>query len=145
MFARNSAKKSASINLTPLVDIIFQLVIFFMLSTSFVKLQALDLFIGEGKESANIAPQNLTYAQKTIRQNSAPILISLTEEGVFIGTEEFNHKSLKSRITKVLEQNPRREVKILSHKGASVQSLVDVVDLVKNAGAVGLVVDRNEE
>ncbi|SDG06180.1 biopolymer transport protein ExbD [Onishia taeanensis] len=60
-------REPVEINLTPLIDVVFLLLIFFMVSTTFETRQALEL---ELPESASAAPAE-----------TAPVVLSITAEG----------------------------------------------------------------
>ncbi len=58
---------SASVNLTPLIDMVFILLIFFLVTASFTKESGIDV--------------DRPTAQTTVRQEQASLIISITKEG----------------------------------------------------------------
>ena len=65
-FKRHFASDSVSVNLVPLVDIIFQLLLFFMVAATFMSLPAITVGLPEAKtaEAADVASFTLSVTEK---------------------------------------------------------------------------------
>lgn len=113
-------KKSRKLSLTPLIDVVFLLLIFFMLASTFSKFTALDFAIG-GKS---------TGAEKI---SEYMLLRILSADELDLNGERLSLAEIR---VKLEEQNKTKPPKLIikPSKGATVQSLVKVIDLAKKAG-----------
>ncbi len=126
-----TARTTRELNLTPLVDIILMLVIFFMLSTSFIVSNSMELSLPDGKAAAAA---------------SADILrIQVMPAGdVIVNTQPMTRDALDHFLVAQLEQNPETKIAIFTTPGASVQQLVSVLDEVYLTGGRNVQVDKIE-
>lgn len=129
-FVRNSRTK-AVIDMTPLVDIVFQLMIFFMLTTSFVPSQSLELLL----------PSLGGEVSKTKEDMRIQVTSSghVTIDGVAVG-----RSALEDNILLRVAKNQDVRIGIYSTPGVSVQQLITVMDMVYAAGGRHVQVDRME-
>lgn len=137
----HAVKKSAKINLTPLIDIIFQLVIFFMLSTTFIKTEALDVFVAAQSEPK---PQ-AEYAKKlqpNTHDENFMIEIFSSEEIIINGVQE-DIANIDEIIAKRLKTRPKQKIDLIVKDGAKVQELVDIIDIVKKSNAGNISIDSS--
>lgn len=113
-------KKSRKLSLTPLIDVVFLLLIFFMLASTFSKFTALDFAIGG----------NSTGAEKI---SEYMLLRILSADELDLNGERLSLAEIR---VKLEEQNKTKPPKLIikPSKGATVQSLVKVIDLAKKAG-----------
>ncbi len=117
-------KKKININITSLVDILIVLLLFFMLTTQFVRTENINLNL-----AGNISNQ-------TKQNGSSAIIVKLIKPGRFaIGGSEFQIQQLRDKIKAILTKE-KEEVAIIlvTKKGISVQDLVTAIDSIKNAG-----------
>jgi biopolymer transport protein ExbD len=110
-----STKKPRQIGLTPLIDVVFLLIIFFMLSTSFIKTESMELSFPSGQE--------VKAAPKT-----AIRIFVYNDERIFLGEKEMTIPDLKTQLRLLLFKDPDRSILMLSGAKASVQRLVSVMD-----------------
>lgn len=113
------ARKSARISLTPLIDVVFILLLFFMLSSSFMQWRQLDLPIPSTAKS---------YAQEVT------VVRLLDNDGVISVAGESLRLSQHERLAELVEMNPG-VFGIDVAEGVNTQSLVQLVDALKLAGA----------
>jgi biopolymer transport protein ExbD len=127
-FERRS-RKSTEPNLTPLVDIILMLVIFFMLGTSFIVSESMELSLPSGKA----APTNSSEVMRVqVLQNG-----EVAVEQTLLPRATFN-QLLVERIG----ENPHMKIAIFTTPGASVQQLVSILDEVYLSGGTNVQVDK---
>lgn len=111
--------------MTPLIDVVFLLLIFFMLSTSFVRTESLELALPGNHQS-----------QKPIKQL---LQIYVTKQGyLYIGHTPVNYERLVATLENTLQDKPDMNILLLSGEGVKVQKLVEVMDHVYMAGAKNL-------
>lgn len=141
-FQRNVTRKK-QINLTPLIDIIFQLVIFFMLSTTFVKMEALDVFVeNEVEEIEEPKIKKLTPAQQHFADNKVgPLVIIIGSEISTLNDEEVANYALERKIRAEIDKKKDRKVSVSVQKEVKVQNLVNVIDYVRLAGGTNILIE----
>ena len=113
------------LSLTPLIDIVFLLLVFFMLATQFAREQALPLDVpGRAVASADASL-------------SGALLVRVRSSGeVDLAGQVVSLDVLEQRVaTLVRERSDRHRVVLRSEEGLNLQRLVQVLDRVRDAGA----------
>lgn len=127
-----SRRKQREMDLTPLIDIVFQLVIFFMLTTTFVVSESMELSL----PSVGGTAQNSTVGAEAFQ-------IVITRGGaVAVNHQPINMDGLQNLLVDTLGNNPEQNIMILTTDGVSVQDLVRVMDMVYLTGGRNVQVDR---
>lgn len=122
-------RRAREMNLTPLVDIILMLVIFFMLTTSFVVSESMELTLPSGKAASRTADQALR--------------ILITPSGqVQVNNILVDGATLNSVLVERLSKNPNEKIAIFTTPGVSVQQLVSILDEVYLTGGRNVQVDK---
>lgn len=110
-----TTRKPRQIGLTPLIDVVFLLIIFFMLSTSFIKTESMEMSF-PGAQVVNEKPK------------SAIQIFVHDDERLFLGEEEVSVADLKAQLRLLLFKDPDRSVLVLTADGVTVQRLVSIMD-----------------
>jgi len=119
------------ISLTPLIDVVFILLVFFMLTTSFVDLRTVQLT--PPKIGAPVAKM------------AAPIIIDLRQDGAWVGGVAFRGEALAAMIADNRRSDPRRPVVIRPASGLAIQAVVDTLDKLTRAHIDGVDLIREEK
>ncbi len=115
------AEEDNELNLTPMFDVVFILLIFFIVTTSFVKETGIDV----NRPSA-------TTAEKKAQGN---ILIAINANGdIWIDNREIDIRAVRANIQVLKASYPQSSVIIQSDQDASTGKLVKVMDQVRLAG-----------
>ena len=109
------------LSLTPLIDVVFILLLFFMLASSFIEWREIDL---------NVAGSN-TKDQKTLK----PMLIRVTERGLILNGTSIEKEDLLHQLSKELVTNPELAVVLQPQPAVSLQKLVTLMDKLRETGA----------
>ncbi|MBT8037438.1 MAG: biopolymer transporter ExbD [Verrucomicrobiae bacterium] len=121
-FTSNDATTS-EINISPLIDVVFILLIFFIVTTVFIEETGVDV----NKPRAASA--------EDLEKNS--ILIAVTANGqVFQGGRSIGVDGVRSVVSAMLENNQDMPVIIQGDTAASHGTIVKVIDAAKLAGAI---------
>jgi biopolymer transport protein ExbD len=120
------------INISPLIDMVFILLIFFMVSTTFVKDMKLDL----NRPAANTATAASTKAVRVYIDNLGEIYLDGEPVRVWV---------LQSRIRDLLAGSTGKSVLVITDDGVPAGRLVEVVDQARLAGANDVGVATVEE
>ena len=122
----------AAINIAPLVDVVFLLVIFFAVSTTFLETAGLKL---ELPSSSSTAPRELRELTVLLGQDGI-----LSFDGEIVDREE-----LGVRLRAALERNERKLVVLRADRGARHGEVVGVMDVIRESGAEGLTLDAKRD
>jgi len=118
----DDADDQTEINLSPMIDCIFILLIFFIVTTVFVEETGVDV----------IKPTSV--AEQPLEKNS--ILIAVTEDNkVVYGGKEIGVSGINARIKPLLAEEPDMPVIIQADRGANAGIFASVHDEVVRAGA----------
>ena len=111
----------AELDMTPMLDIVFIMLIFFIVTTSFVK-----------ESGITVSVPNAQSAQK---QENANIFIGIKESGeVCIDKRQVDIRAVRTIVARLHAENPEGAVVIQSDSAATTQMMIDVMDQVKLAG-----------
>lgn len=128
-------KKGRKLDMTPLIDIIFQLVLFFMLTTTFVKQEAIDIFVNDTSNP------NILTNEPTEIATEPDILITLKANKILVNSVEIEKEELAKQLKSQFEKDNKHPVKIITQKGVSVQNMITAIDIVRSSGAVNITID----
>lgn len=114
-------RKNKQLALTSLIDVVFLLIVFFMVSSSYHKISAVELSIPAGKQdNANLSDSTIIYINPDGK-------VRLWGDYV---SDELLVYSLKS----LFEYEPDSPVRVVAHPNINVQKVVDVVDYIYRSG-----------
>jgi biopolymer transport protein ExbD len=114
-------EEETEVNLTPMLDIVFIMLIFFIVTASFVKEAGIDV--------------NRPGAVTAERKERASILVALTEDGqVWIDKRQVDIRAVRANIERLRAENPEGSVVIQADKNSKNGILVKVMDAARQAG-----------
>ncbi len=122
------------INLTALIDIVFHLMVFVMLTTTFVVSESMELSLpsAHSKSTPSTTPAQILRIQ--IAQDG----------GLLVDNQPVNNDGLSSTLASRLASDPDARIAIFTTPGVSVQQLVSVMDNVYLTGGRNVQVDKVE-
>ena len=113
----------AEINITPMLDVVFIMLIFFIVTTSFVKEIGVDVN----------RPQN---APEEVKQLSEVIAIRIQATGeIFVQERQVDIRAIRANVESALASKPDASVVVIAHRAADAGLLVRVIDQARVAGA----------
>ncbi|GIU31016.1 ExbD/TolR family protein [Shewanella colwelliana] len=117
----SSIEEEAQIDMTPMLDIVFIMLIFFIVTTSFIKPSGLDY--------------NKPEASQATTQKSANIFIGVSKTGVIkMENRQVDIERVTANVERMLAESPEAAVLIEADKEAEHGLVVKVMDNVKKAG-----------
>ena len=120
---RRRPRSSLAPELTPLIDVVFQLLVFFLLTTTFT-VPAVPLEL-PGARSGQESPQHRR------------IDVSLTKDGrIFVGGSVVSEAQIKPILVQRLRLSPELQVVIRGDVGSRYGLFMAVLDACREAGAV---------
>ena len=121
------AEAETELDMTPMLDIVFIMLIFFIVTTSFVKESGVTVS----------TPQ----AESASQQENANIFIAITADGeVWVDRRPVDSRRVRAIVARLHADNPEGSVIIQADEEASTRMLVDVMDQVRLAGVEGIAI-----
>ena len=124
---READTDEAEIDLTPMLDVVFIMLIFFIVTASFVKEAGIDV--------------NRPDAQTAVAQEKANILIAITETGeIWIDRRRVDPRAVRANIERLHAENPQGTVVIQADKKSTTEILIQVMDSARQAGVYNVAI-----
>jgi len=115
-------KLDASLNMTPMIDIVFLLLIFFLLTTNFITEEGIKV--------------KLPQAKSTTAQTQEDITMFISKDWkIFIRNDEMNESRLFDRLSALIGNDPHKLVIVKADREIILNKAVKVMDIAKAAGA----------
>lgn len=132
MRRHHTAGDEAEINITPMLDIVFIMLIFFIVSTSFVKETGID-------------------PKRPVAETSGPkaagnILIGIDVSGqIWMNNRRIELNQVHQLVEDAVVENPESSAVLVSDEGSPTGVLIDVMDQVRLGGVVNIAVSALPE
>ena len=110
-------KKKIKINIIPLIDIIFLMLVFFMLATNFYEKRDMEFSI-----------------EKNISENSElkeTTVIKIQKNEYVFENKKIEKKSLEDQLLKIWNQESSKNFVILNDKSSEIKTLIYILDILK--------------
>ena len=118
---RYGGNQEPEINLTPMLDIVFIMLIFFIVTTSFVKESGIDV--------------NRPTAETAERKERGNIIVSIRANGeVWIDKRAVDIRAVRANVARMHAEKPRGSVIIAADGDTKTHYLVEVMDQIRMAG-----------
>jgi biopolymer transport protein ExbD len=125
-------KRVRQLPLVPMIDVVFILIVFFMLTTNYMRYESLELWLP--------AAENAEAEAKPV-DTKKPLSIILKDEWtVQFGERAVDDTELRNTLQRILSQAPEQKILLLVADSVSMQRMVDIMDLVTLEGGKGLMV-----
>ena len=122
---RRKQDEEAEINITPMLDIVFIMLIFFIVTTSFVRETGIEV--------------NRPRAETAEKKDRGNILVAIRADGeIWIDKRPVDIRAVRANVERLHAANPQGGVVVVSDKEARTGVLVQVMDQVRQAGIVNL-------
>ncbi|MCB0333370.1 MAG: biopolymer transporter ExbD [Bdellovibrionales bacterium] len=113
------------LNIAPLIDVVFLLLVFFMLTSTLITQEGIEVAL-PGSSQANEIEQS-------------PIVISLTKDGgLFLNSETIDETTLSVRLQALLANDSTSPIVLKSDAELDVQRLISTMDLIRQAGGTNI-------
>jgi len=118
------------INMGPLVDMVFLLLIFFVVTTSFVK-------------ETGIEVNRATAASAELKERGT-IMVGVSEGGeVYYDGKKVDVRSVRGLVERALAEDPQAGVVVVADQGSETGVVIRVMDQCRLAGATGVSLAAN--
>ena len=127
MARRHAHTEDAEINITPMLDIVFIMLIFFIVTTSFTK------------ETGAVITK--PEAEQAISLRNGTILIGIKpNDDIWMSKRLIELREVRSIVEQAKAENPKGSVVIVADKDSRIGTVTQVMDQVKMAGVQGIAI-----
>jgi biopolymer transport protein ExbD len=120
------------INLTPMLDVVFIMLIFFIVTATFVKEVGLDV---------NQPDQD---KPKTVDPDKKSIVVRITNrDRILIAQRDVDWRSVRANIERLHAENPEAPVIIQPHPESTTEAMIHVMDSARQAGVFNVSLAAN--
>ena len=114
-------EEESEINLTPMLDVVFIMLIFFIVTANFIKEPGLEI--------------NRPDSETAETQENAAILIAVgANDEVWMDGRRIDVRQVKANVVKMLADNPQGSVVIQADEQAIADTIIKVMDGAREAG-----------
>jgi len=125
-------EEEAAIDMTPMLDVVFIMLIFFIVTASFVKEAGIDV--------------NRPEAATAVKKDRANILIAISDKGeIWINKRRIDVRAVQANIERLRAENPQGTVVIQADKKATTETLIKVMDASRAAGVYDVSIAAQEQ
>jgi biopolymer transport protein ExbD len=121
--------RKPEVQMSPLIDVIFLLLIFYAVTTQFVSDERLKLKLPEAETAESVG----------LRQEEKPPEVKVATDGtIWIDDQIVPEIELEARIRELVERAPDDGIILKGDKGAEYGVVVHVLDVARKVGAKGI-------
>jgi biopolymer transport protein ExbD len=125
-------EEDADIDITPMLDVVFIMLIFFIVTATFVKESGIDVTRPD--------------AETAVKQNRVAILIAIRDNNeVWINRRQVDLASVRANVEKLHAENPQGGAVIQADREAETGVLVEIMDQVRLAGVGAISIAAEEK
>lgn len=129
---KDSKKKGTRINVTPLIDVLFILLIFFMVSSSFIEQPGMKLELPAIKSKESVRVENL--------------VMTISKEGnLMLGDKPVNMDNLNVAIKDMIPNIEEKTLVLKADKNTAHGLIVQIMDIAKRSGLNKIVIGTRVE
>ncbi|MDO6444482.1 biopolymer transporter ExbD [Colwellia sp. 1_MG-2023] len=124
-------EEAEEINMTPMLDVVFILLIFFIVTASFVKEAGIEV--------------NRPEAATAVKKERANILVAISDTGdIWINKRKVDVRAVQANIERLKAENPQGTVVIQADQKATTDILIKVMDSARAAGVYDVSIAAQE-
>ena len=113
--------EESDINLTPMLDVVFIMLIFFIVTATFIKQAGIEV----------IRPEALTAEQKP----TVSVLVAISENGdIWIDKQKVDPAAVRAHIERLHSENPKGGLVVQADKNAKTEKVMAVLAAARAAG-----------
>jgi len=132
VFNQNQVEEESEINITPMLDVVFIMLIFFIVTATFVKESGIDV--------------NRPDAATATKQEKANILIAIAANNtIWIDRRMIDIRAVRPNIERLHAENPQGSVVIQADKESKTDTLIQVMDASRQAGVYNVSIAAQDQ
>ena len=123
--------EESNIDVTPLLDVVFIMLIFFIVTASFVKEAGIEV--------------NRPQAKTATTKENASILVAINSSNeIWLDKRRIDIRAVQANIEQLRAQYPSSAVVVQADGKTNVKTLTQVVDAIRQAGAIDVAIATRE-
>ncbi len=131
MARRHAHSEEAEINITPMLDIVFIMLIFFIVTTSFTRETGASIIKPEAEQAEAL--------------KNGTILIGIRpNDDIWMASRQIELREIRQMVERAKAENPEGSVVIVADKGSRIGTVTRVMDQVKLAGVEGVAISAEK-
>ena len=131
-FNQVQQEEESEINITPMLDVVFIMLIFFIVTATFVKEAGIDV--------------NRPDAATAVKKEKANILIAIgPNNDIWIDRRQIDVRSVRPNIERLHAENPQGSVVIQADKESKTETLIQVMDASRQAGVYNVSIAAQDQ
>lgn len=124
-------EEEATIDMTPMLDVVFIMLIFFIVTASFVKESGIEV--------------NRPDAATAVKKDRANILVAISDKGeIWINKRRIDVRAVQANIERLHAENPQGTVVIQADRKSTTETLIKVMDAARAAGVFDVSIAAQE-
>ena len=125
-------EEDTAIDMTPMLDIVFIMLVFFIVTATFVKESGIDVTRPD--------------AETAVKQSRVGILIAIRDNNeVWINRRQIDLAAVRANVERLHAENPQGGAVIQADKGTEIGTLIEVMDQVRLAGVGSIAIAAEEK
>jgi biopolymer transport protein ExbD len=134
MKRRRRIDDEAEINITPMLDIVFIMLIFFIVTTSFMKEKGLEI-----SRPSNTPPRE-------VEQDKGPIIVRIDSRSLIsVKGRVLEHAAVQANLEREKAEKPNSPLIVAAHPDADTDALVTILDAARVVGIESVSVATQSE
>ena len=118
---RSRQDEDAKIDITPMLDVVFIMLIFFIVTASFIK-----------ESGAKVTKPDAENAEKVPK---ASILLAIDENNdIWLDRQQIDPRAIKANLSRLRAENPEGVLMVQADVESEAQAILEVVDKLRDAG-----------
>ena len=119
--SKNKTEDDAKIDITPMLDVVFIMLIFFIVTASFIKESGAKV----------VKPEAAT----SVKRPNATILLAIDEnDKIWLDRKTVDPRAIKANVNRLRAENPEGEVVVQADVESTAEAVIKVIDALKEAG-----------
>ena len=133
MARRNKAEEEqGAIDLTPMLDVVFIMLIFFIVTASFIKEPGVEI--------------NRPEATTALLKRNANILVAVNANNeIWIDKQRIDNRAVKTVIERMRAENPKGALVVQADDEASIETLTEIAQAAREAGVLDVSVSTEKK
>lgn len=121
-------EESSEIDLTPMLDVVFIMLIFFIVTASFIKERSLDVNV----------PENNDEPPPIVEENKNILIQVTSSDEIFIDARRVDIRAVRSLIAQKKAENPEGSVIVRAHEQSTANTYVSIADAAREASVANV-------
>ena len=147
-FIRKRSRSGGGIDVSPMLDMVFILLIFFIVTSTFTRETGVDVTKPKASTAKELAKESILIGvtrQGTIHINETQVNLSTLQTVIHINETQVNLSTLQTVLRQMMAEAPDRPVIIVSDRDAPNGVVVDILDECNLAKVRKVSISANKE